>query len=83
MRVMKGFVTMFRLGLATQAAAWQRPGMATDPKYPSGGGIFIALGAFGGVAAGRYFGGQTSIGLIAGFAAGTLVALAMWWFSRR
>jgi hypothetical protein len=49
----------------------------------SGGGIFIALGAMVGVFGGRYFGGQTSIGLLVGTAVGTLIALAMWWLSRR
>jgi hypothetical protein len=52
-------------------------------KNINGGGIFIALGAMVGVFGGRYFGGQTSVGLLAGTASGALVALAMWWFSRR
>jgi hypothetical protein len=52
-------------------------------KNISGGGIFIALGAMTGVFGGRYFGGQTSIGLLVGTAAGALIALALWWFSRR
>ena len=52
-------------------------------KNISGGGIFIALGAMIGVFGGRYFGGQTSIGLLVGTASGVVIALAMWWFSRR
>jgi hypothetical protein len=52
-------------------------------KNISGGGIFIALGAMGGVFGGRYFGGQTSVGLLVGTGLGALIALAMWWFSRR
>jgi uncharacterized membrane protein (UPF0136 family) len=55
--------------------------MANEPRSPSGGGIFIALGAAAGVIVGRFY-AQTSIGLIAGVAVGAAIALAMWWRER-
>ncbi len=55
--------------------------MATEPRNPSAGGIFIAVGAIVGVLVGRNY-AQTSIGLIAGVAAGAVVAVAIWWLDR-
>lgn len=57
--------------------------VAQAPKQPAGGGFFIALGVIGGVVAGRYFGGQTTIGLLAGLAAGLVIAMVIWLASRR
>jgi len=47
-------------------------------KSSSGGGIFIAIGAIGGVIAGGLM-GQPSAGLLAGLALGALAALFIWW----
>ena len=57
--------------------------MANTPGKARGGGFFIALGAICGVVAGRYFGGETTIGLLAGLAAGGAIALLMWLNGRR
>ncbi|QLC26704.1 hypothetical protein HFP57_17780 [Parasphingopyxis algicola] len=46
-----------------------------------GGGIFIAIGPFAGLALGAAL-GQPSIGLIGGIAAGVILALAMWLLTR-
>ncbi|MGB5483831.1 hypothetical protein [Parasphingorhabdus sp.] len=42
-----------------------------------GGGVFIAIGAIGGVFAGIYL-GQPSAGLLAGLALGAAAALLVW-----
>jgi len=47
------------------------------PSKSSAGGIFIALGVTAGVLIGGML-GQPSIGLLAGFALGALIALAIW-----
>jgi hypothetical protein len=70
-----------RDGLALHFGTWQGRAMARNPKNPTGGGIFIALGAAAGVIAGRFL-GQTSIGLIAGVAAGLAIAAFIWWRER-
>ncbi len=46
-------------------------------KSQNGGGIFIALGALFGAVTGVFL-GQPSIGLLAGFAIGVLIAVALW-----
>jgi len=56
--------------------------MANQRAEPKSGGIFIAIGSLGGVFVGRLY-GETSIGLLAGFAIGSAVALAIWWADRR
>jgi len=56
--------------------------MVTDPKNPAGGGIFIVIGIFAGIAIGRYL-GQTMIGLLGGFAVGIAIAAALWLRDRR
>ena len=56
--------------------------MSLKPNSPSGGGVFIALGAAAGVIIGRLY-AQTSIGLVAGVAAGAVLALLMWWRDAR
>ncbi|MFM9978713.1 MAG: hypothetical protein ACKVOP_11795 [Sphingomonadaceae bacterium] len=56
--------------------------MADEPRNPLGGGIFIALGAVGGVVLGRVY-GQPSLGLIAGVAIGVAIALLIFWRERR
>ena len=55
--------------------------MARNAKNPTGGGIFIALGAAAGVIIGRLY-GQTSIGLVAGVAIGAAIAGFIWWRER-
>ena len=70
-----------RDALALHFGTWQGVAMATSPRNPTGGGIFIALGAGIGVFAGRLY-GQTSIGLVAGVAIGTAIALFLWWRER-
>jgi hypothetical protein len=58
----------------------------TDPDQPQSnriaGGFFIAAGLLGGALAGIYF-GQPSIGMVAGFGFGILVAVGVWAFDRR
>jgi hypothetical protein len=56
--------------------------MANEPRNPTGGGVFIALGAAAGVIGGRLY-GQTSIGLVAGVALGLAIAVFIWWRERR
>lgn len=56
--------------------------MASEPRNPTGGGIFIALGAAAGVVLGRFY-GQTSIGLVVGVVAGCAIAALIWWRERR
>ncbi len=46
------------------------------------GGFFIAAGMIGGAIAGIYF-GQPSIGMVAGFGFGILVAVGVWAFDRK
>ena len=55
--------------------------MANTPINPTGGGIFIALGAAAGVIIGRLY-AQTSIGLVAGVAIGGAIAALIWWRER-
>jgi hypothetical protein len=69
--------------LAQPGPHCQSGGMAQKRKQSAGGGFFIAAGAMVGVIAGRYFGGQTTIGLLAGLATGFVIALIMWLSSRR
>jgi hypothetical protein len=57
--------------------------MAKTPENQSAGGFFIAFGAILGVIAGRYWGGQTTIGLLTGLATGGVIALIMWLRGRR
>lgn len=70
-----------RDGVARQFGTWQGQRMANTPKNPTGGGIFIALGAAAGVIIGRLY-GETSIGLVAGVALGCAIAGVMWWRER-
>jgi hypothetical protein len=67
--------------VALHFGTWQRSPMKNDRKNPTGGGIFIALGAAAGVIIGRRY-GQTSIGLVAGVAAGIAIATLIWWRER-
>ncbi|MBB5686020.1 hypothetical protein [Sphingobium boeckii] len=55
----------------------QNPG----PKSPMAGGIAIAILSVAGVIIGSMQ-GQPSLGLVGGFAAGTVVALAVWLLDR-
>lgn len=55
--------------------------MANSIKNPTGGGVFIALGAAAGVIVGRLY-GETSIGLVAGVAIGCAIAALIWWRER-
>lgn len=68
-------------GVALHFGTWQRRRMARNSKNPTGGGIFIALGAAAGVVIGRLY-GETSIGLVAGVAAGIAIAAFIWWRER-
>lgn len=47
----------------------------------SGGGVFIAILTIVGAIAGGLM-GQPSIGMLAGFAAGCIIAIAIWWKER-
>ena len=78
MMVVNGWLTMPEFGapLATASANCHGAPMANTPNS-AGGGIFIALGAFAGVAVGRFY-GQTSLGLIVGVAAGVGLAVLLW-----
>jgi hypothetical protein len=67
--------------LTTVCARRMAHGMTRKPE-PLGGGIFIVLGLFGGIFAGRAY-GQISFGLLAGLGAGIAIALAIWLFQRR
>jgi hypothetical protein len=60
-----------------------RENMAKTPQNRSAGGFFIAIGAILGVFGGRYWGGQTTIGLLAGLATGGAIALIIWLRGRR
>jgi hypothetical protein len=70
-----------RDGVALHFGTWQGRNMANTPINPTGGGIFIALGAAAGVIIGRLY-AQTSIGLVAGVAAGAAIAAFIWWRER-
>lgn len=48
----------------------------------TGSGFFVAIATFAGVAIGRIY-GQTSIGMLAGFGIGVVIAIALWWRERR
>ena len=77
----RGTIVPHREGWRFKTGRAKGPDMANEPRSPSGGGIFIALGAAAGVIVGRLY-AQTSIGLIAGVAVGAAIALAMWWRER-
>ncbi len=70
-----------RDGVALHFGTCQWHRMANSPKNPTGGGIFIALGAAAGVIVGRLY-GETSIGLVAGVAVGFAIAGLIWWRER-
>ena len=70
-----------RDGVALHFGTWQGADMANNLKNPTGGGIFIALGAAAGVIIGR-LNAQTSIGLVAGVAIGAAIAGFIWWRER-
>ncbi len=76
-----GTAVPIRDGVALHFGTWQGAVMANKPKNPTGGGIFIALGAAAGVIIGR-LNAQTSIGLVAGVAVGAAIALFLWWRER-
>ena len=67
-----------RDGLALHFGTWQGQCMANNSRNPTGGGIFIALGAAAGVIVGRLY-AQTSIGLVVGVAVGVAIAAIIWW----
>ena len=73
-----GTAVPVRDGVALHNGTWQGSPMAKQPRNPTGGGIFIALGAAAGVVIGRLY-AQTSIGLVAGVAAGFAIAAFIWW----
>lgn len=82
---MKRAITMGAMHFAGWYARWRHgkgPHMANGRRDGMGGGVFIAIGALGGIFAGRAV-GQISLGLIAGLIAGAAAALGLWWFSRR
>jgi hypothetical protein len=76
-----GTTVPIRDGVALHFGTWQGPDMANKPTIPTGGGIFIALGAAAGVIIGR-LNAQTSIGLVAGVAIGAAIAAFIWWRER-
>ena len=56
--------------------------MTEEPRQGQfGGGIFLAIGPFAGLAIGTA-GGEPTIGLLAGIAIGVVLALAVWRFVR-
>lgn len=58
-------------------------GMTTPSRPPqAAGGFFLALGALAGALIGMAY-RQPTLGLLAGFAAGLTVALALWLYQRR
>lgn len=68
--------------VALQSRTWQGAGMTIEkPKSPPAGGIFLALGAIGGVMIGRVY-DQPSIGLVAGVTVGAAIAALIWWRGR-
>ena len=69
-------------GATLPAPALAQYGWSDDEvTSSSGGGVFIAMGAIGGVFAGGFL-GQPSAGLLIGLAVGSLAALAIWWTGR-
>ncbi len=52
-----------------------------EKRNSLGGGILIAVGSVGGALYGAYH-GQPSLGLVAGFGAGALLALGLWLVER-
>jgi hypothetical protein len=76
-----GTAVPVRDGVALHFGTWQGQRMARNSKNPTGGGIFIALGAAAGVIIGRVY-AQTSIGLVAGVAVGVAIAAFIWWRDR-
>ena len=77
----RGTMVPVRDGVALHFGTCQERGMANVSKNPTGGGIFIALGAAAGVTIGRLY-SETSIGLVAGVAIGCAVAALIWWRER-
>lgn len=71
------------IGLALQDKAWQRRIM-TDKKAPAprAAGAFIALGLLAGSLMGVVL-HQPTIGLLAGFALGSALAIGLWLIDRR
>ncbi len=56
---------------------------APEPQRPRlAGGIFIALGLLVGTIFGLFY-GQSSVGMIAGLAVGSAIALFIWFIDRR
>ena len=53
-----------------------------NKKTPMAGGFGIAIGAVGGSLIGAHY-GQMSFGLIAGLAAGTVLAAIVWYLDSR
>lgn len=76
-----GTMVPARDGVALHIGTWQGCAMVKNPRNPTGGGIFIALGAAAGVVIGRLY-AQTSIGLVVGVAAGFAIAGIIWWRER-
>jgi hypothetical protein len=67
-----------RAALAIVSPAWQGSDMTnTSPRQPTGSGAIIALLTLAGTFIGGFM-GQPSAGLLAGLAAGFLVALLLW-----
>lgn len=54
----------------------------TPPRNPAAGGFLIAMGAIAGAFGGVLF-GESTRGLMVGFALGCLLALIVWWRDRR
>jgi len=67
--------------LASRRATWQGGAMASSPP-PAAGGFLVAVGILGGAAVGFAVGDPTR-GLLIGLAAGTALAIAIWWRGRR
>lgn len=71
-----------REALAPEATTWHAAPMQNSHQSPRAGGAAIALLALAGVGIGNHY-GQASIGLLAGLAIGTAIALALWLLDRR
>ena len=56
--------------------------MASPPRNPAAGGIFVALGAVAGTALGLA-NSQPTIGFLSGLTIGVAAAVAVWWVDRR
>ncbi|MGJ8535758.1 MAG: hypothetical protein ACSHW2_01265 [Parasphingopyxis sp.] len=66
---------------AANAAAIASTMMEEPRQGQFGGGIFLAIGPFAGLAIGTAA-GEPTIGLLAGIAIGVVLALAVWRFVR-